>query len=106
MHPSRDRPAAEERIHTLLTELTDLIGPHAFRDHLDADHQADGHVFLSEWVLVASWVDETGSPYLSQISSTGLPGHTRKRDPPHGALRLHHLADSHALSTVESAYTV
>lgn len=74
-----DHRAALERVHDLLAELADLIGPAygATLDEIDVDDLPTGSVFLGEWAAVLSWVDETGEAFLTRISSVNLLGHHR-----------------------------
>lgn len=67
---------ARDRIHDLLAELADLIGP-AFDGEGDMEpgEEPTGAVFLSEWVLVSSWVDQEGEGFMTRITSANLPGH-------------------------------
>lgn len=71
--------AGRDRIHDLLAELADLVGP-SLDGQVDDDPDIDapsGQVFLSEWVSVMSWTDEDGESYLTRISSANLLDHHR-----------------------------
>lgn len=75
-----EQSTARDRIHDLLVELGDLVGP-AFggqaAEELGADEMPQGQVFLGEWVAVLSWVDEDGEGFLTRIGSANLLGHHR-----------------------------
>lgn len=71
---------ARDRIHDLLAELADLIGPTfggQAAEELDADEMPQGQVFLGEWITVLAWVDETGESFLTRIGSANLLSHHR-----------------------------
>lgn len=78
MKPTPEQQAAQNRIHDLLAELADLIGP-KFDDEsgLDPDELPEGSVFLGEWVAVLSWIDETGDSFTTRITSANLLQHHR-----------------------------
>jgi hypothetical protein len=67
---------ARDRVHDLLAELVDLVGP-AFdgAGDIEPGEGPVGQVFLSEWALVASWVDEDGDGFITRITSANLPAH-------------------------------
>lgn len=80
MKPTPDQERAQNRIHDLLAELVDLIGP-----RLDGDPEGEaidnladlpqGAVFLSEWALVAAWVDEEGHTFTTRWGAPNMPLH-------------------------------
>ncbi|HEX2578668.1 MAG TPA: hypothetical protein VHK88_20155 [Aquihabitans sp.] len=75
-----DQLVAQARIHDLLAELVDLIGPRfggLAEDDLDPDEMPVGQVFLSEWVTVLAWVDEDGDGFTTRIGSPNLARHHR-----------------------------
>jgi len=63
---------AQERIHNLLGELADAIGPASWPG--EEDGVAEGaNVLLSEWVIVAQWMDAAdGAGYTTRIGSHRL----------------------------------
>ena len=65
---SPDAVDARDRVHDLLVELAELIGPAA------ASERA---VWLEEWTLVAAWVDERGTSHLTRLMSAHLAPHRR-----------------------------
>lgn len=75
-----EQVVARDRVHDLLNELADLVGP-AFSgqaaNDLDDDQLPVGQVFLGEWVAVMSWVDEDGDGFLTRIGSSNLLNHHR-----------------------------
>lgn len=56
---------AQERLHKAIAEEYTLIGP---KD----DPEIKGDCLLSEWVLVANWVDEDNDAWTVTLSSPGL----------------------------------
>jgi hypothetical protein len=77
---SAQQAAAQNRIHDLLTELADIVGPNfdgAAAEELDVDEQPEGSVFLGEWVMVMSWMDEAGESFMTRIGSANLLSHHR-----------------------------
>lgn len=80
MNPTPEQVAAQNRIHDLLAELADQVGPRfggEADDELDPDQQPQGAVFLGEWVAVVSWVDESGQSFTTRIESANLLQHHR-----------------------------
>ena len=71
---SPEQKAAQTRIHDLLGELVDLVGPAAWHDDPDEPGPPAGaNVLLSEWVIVANWIDiEQGDGYLTRFGSAKL----------------------------------
>lgn len=60
----------QHRLHELLLELSDIIGPQAFYpEHVNTP------AMLSEWVSVLLWVDQNGAPFITQIGSRNLLEH-------------------------------
>lgn len=81
MGPTPEQRKAQNRIHDLLTELADIVGPSfdgQAEEDLDPDEMPQGAVFLGEWVMVMSWMDETGSSFTTRIESANLLMHHRK----------------------------
>lgn len=56
---------AQQRLHKAIAEEYTLIGP---KD----DPDIKGDCLLSEWVLVANWVDENNDAWTVTLSSPGL----------------------------------
>lgn len=80
MDPTPDQAVARDRIHDLLAELADLIGPRwdgQTDDDLEPEDQPVGQAFISEWVLIAAWVDEDGNGYTTRVGSANLLTHHR-----------------------------
>jgi hypothetical protein len=80
MKPTVEQEKAQNRIHDLLAELADLIGPRCdgqADEDLDPDELPRGAVFLTEWVTVLAWVDEAGTPFTTRIGSPNLLPHHR-----------------------------
>lgn len=70
----------QNRLHDLFAELTELIGPSfggKAQEELDPDEMPEGAVFLSEWVCVLYWLDETAAGFTTRIASSNLPLHHR-----------------------------
>ena len=44
----------------------------------DDDEYPSGAAFLSQWVLVAAWVDEDGELFLTRMFPKGTPGYAAK----------------------------
>ncbi len=66
---------AQDRIHNLLTELADLIGPRFDDD--DKGFPVE-HAALAEWVIVAAWTDlDSGDSFTTRIGSPQLAEHHR-----------------------------
>jgi hypothetical protein len=63
---------ANERIEELLRELADIIGP-----SVEDDVGVEGKVLLAEWVLVSSWIDESGYAWVLTQTPENLPAHHR-----------------------------
>lgn len=78
MKPSAEMEAARNRIHDLLAELADILGPGADGAELEAGEDPEGQLFLSEWVIVTAWVDETGHSFTSRYGSPGIALHHLK----------------------------
>lgn len=78
MKPTERQEWAQNRIHDLLAELAELIGPAGdgqAEEDLDPDEMPQGAVLLPEWVTVMSWVDETGAGFTTRTMSPGLASH-------------------------------
>lgn len=80
MKPTVEQEKAQNRIHDLLSELVDLIGPRldGDPDNEAIDSLADlpqGAVFLNEWALVAAWMDEDGHTFTTRWGSVRMPFH-------------------------------
>jgi hypothetical protein len=77
--PTKRQQQAQERIHALLAELSELVGPNAdgqaALEFDDPDDMPQGSVVLTEWVVVASWMDETGEHFVTRFPSHNLPPH-------------------------------
>jgi hypothetical protein len=76
--PTQRQRQAQERVEALLRELGDLIGPHAdgqADDDFDPEDMPQGSVMLTEWVVVAAWMDETGEHFVTRFPSHALPPH-------------------------------
>lgn len=56
---------AQNRIHQAISSEKEMIGP---KDDVDIK----GDCLLSEWVLVANWVDENNDAWTVTLSSPGL----------------------------------
>lgn len=56
---------AQQRLHKAISEEYNLVGP---KD----DPDIAGDCLLSEWVLVANWVDENNDAWTVTLSSPGL----------------------------------
>lgn len=56
---------AQERLHKAIAAEYALVGP---KD----DPDIKGNCLLSEWVLVANWVDEDNDAWTVTLSSPGL----------------------------------
>jgi hypothetical protein len=69
-----EQAVAQQRIHDLLGELADLVGPAAWHDDPDEPGPPAGtRMVISEWVIVANWMDiETGDGYLTRFGSHRL----------------------------------
>lgn len=65
---------AQNRVHDLLAELAEVIGPDFDGEH-GLDEPPYGSTFLSEWILVLAWVDEAGSGFTTRIGSPNLLHH-------------------------------
>lgn len=64
--------AAQERIHNLLAELAEAIGPTSWCDEENGAPEG-ANVLLSEWVIVAQWMDAgDGAGYTTRIGSHRL----------------------------------
>lgn len=62
---------AQERIHVLLNELAEAIGPSGWEDEPGTPPGAN--VLLSEWVIVANWLDASDDAgYLTRFGSANL----------------------------------
>lgn len=57
--------AARERLHSAIAQEVDIIGPHD-------DPDIKGKCLLSEWVIVANWVDEGNDAWTVTLNSPGL----------------------------------
>jgi hypothetical protein len=76
MRPTPGQEDAQGRIHELLAELADLIGP-------NADGQADydpgtgpvGKPTLWEHVVVCCWVDDDRQDWVTVIPAAGMLNH-------------------------------
>lgn len=72
---SPDQERAREQLNDLLQSLAEHLGPW--------DEDEDGTIdvappcFVDGWVLVANWVDSTGSSFIVRIPSAHLPIHAR-----------------------------
>lgn len=78
MKPTPEQERAQNRVHDLLAELVDVIGPRFDgQAELDVDDMPQGSVFLGEWVFVGSWIDETGAGFTTRIESPNLLPHHR-----------------------------
>lgn len=80
MKPTPAQETAQHRIHELLSELADQVGPWgdgAAEDELEPEDQPQGQVFLSEWAAVLYWVDQEGDGFSTRITSANLPAHHR-----------------------------
>jgi hypothetical protein len=76
--PTQRQRQAQERVDPPLPELAELVGPHADGqavDELDPEDLPQGSVVLTEWVVVASWMDETGEHFVTRFPSHNLPPH-------------------------------
>lgn len=69
--------AAENRLHSLISQEAAGIGPHAFDDDGEPiDEQPLHNAMLHEWVLVMAWSDpSSGRSYLTRATSPGLVRH-------------------------------
>jgi hypothetical protein len=78
--PSPEQESAQNKVHDLLASLAAVWGPGTpgSDDDLAVEDEPEGAVFLSEWVVVAAWVDETGKNFVSRYGSPSLPGHHMK----------------------------
>lgn len=56
---------AQERLHKAIASERTIVGP---KD----DEDIKGECLLSEWVLVANWVDEDNDAWTVTLSSPGL----------------------------------
>ncbi len=62
---------AQQRIHDLLGELRDAVGPAGWGE--DGGAPEGANVLLSEWVIMANWLDvESGEGYLTRFTSSNL----------------------------------
>lgn len=71
---------AQQRVHELLTELTELLGPAAYPDDPFPDQPAPDQPLwvLDGWVLVASWLEvESRVGFCTRTWSPHLPAHAR-----------------------------
>lgn len=66
--------AARDELHNLLQRHSALLGPWQEIDDIEAPTD---HVYLTEWVLMASWTDSDGKGYLTRIPSKDLRSHHR-----------------------------
>lgn len=76
--PTQRQRGAQQRIDELLRELSELVGPHAdgqAAEELDPEDLPAGSVVLTEWVMVASWMDEAGEHFVTRFPSDRLPAH-------------------------------
>lgn len=76
--PTQRQREAQARVEALLAELSELIGPQADGqavDELDPEDLPTGSVVLTEWVVVASWMDEEGEHFVTRFPSDRLPPH-------------------------------
>lgn len=76
--PTQRQRQAQERVDALLRELAELVGPHAdgqAADELEPDEMPEGSVVLTEWLVVAAWMDETGEHFVTRFPSHNLPPH-------------------------------
>lgn len=67
---------ARERVHDLLAELADVLGPGGY-DGFDDGEGPTGRVFLNGWVMMLAWVDEEGETFLTRQGSANLPAYQR-----------------------------
>lgn len=74
--PTPRQEAAQQRIHELLAELVEIIGP-------NGDGQADyepgdgptGTPTLWEYALVCCWIDDDRKDYVTVIPAAGMLNH-------------------------------
>lgn len=67
-----EQRAAIERIADLLQEIGYLVGED------DEDVPEGGSLFLNQWVLVCSWVDQDGGNWMTKFSPPGVAGYQEK----------------------------
>lgn len=62
---------AQDRIHALLTELADAVGPAGWDGEGGA--VTGSNVLLSEWVIMANWLNaDDGEGYITRFASARL----------------------------------
>lgn len=87
--PAPAQKAAQERIHALLTELAEIVGPNGW-DLADSDDRPTGKPTLWEWVTVCNWVDDEQQDWVTIIPASGMltshiTGLLRDAERQHGA---------------------
>lgn len=80
---TEEQKEARQKVHVLLSELADLIGPAGmmdiedFGDNEEVEPPPTG-VFLNEWVLVINWTSvDDGESYITRLGSENMPIHHR-----------------------------
>jgi hypothetical protein len=76
MSLTQRQEAAQQRIHELLAELVEIVGP-------DSDGQAgyepgegpSGNPTLWEWVTVCCWVDDAQQDWVTIVPASGMLSH-------------------------------
>lgn len=68
--------AAQQRIHELLAELTEVIGPNYDGEGgYEPGEEPTGASVLSEYVVAAIWVDGDDDDFVTVLSSAGMKNH-------------------------------
>lgn len=74
---TEEQKAARDRVHALLSELSEYIGPSAPWPE-DTERADPGTWQISEWVIVANWTRmEDGDNFLTRFGSENLLAHHR-----------------------------
>jgi hypothetical protein len=74
--PTLRQEAAQQRIHELLAELVDVIGPHADGEIDYAPGEAPaGTPTLWEYVVVCCWVDDDHEDWVTVLPAAGMLTH-------------------------------
>ena len=72
--PTPRHAHAQRRIHELLAELADIIGPGG-DDLTDPEDRPSGRPTLWEWVTVCCWVDDDRQDWMTVIPAAGMLTH-------------------------------
>ncbi len=67
-----EQVAAQQRIHELLSELAEAVGPSGWPEE-DEGAPEGATMLLSEWVIMANWLNaDDGKGFLTRFNSANL----------------------------------